>query len=301
MYVITGATGHTGRGIVERLAKQRHSVRAIGRNQERLRAVAAVGAEPYVCDLADTDELTRAFSGAQAVYVMIPPTTESPDFRSYQELISDSLATAIENAGVTRVVSLSSIGADKSEGTGPVVGLHNLEQKLNRISRLDVLHLRCGYFMENTFAQAGMILTTGHAGGALRPDLKLPMIATRDISAVAAEELIHPDFSGKQTRELQGQRDVSMEEVAVILGKAIGQSGLKYYRLADDEAQSAMVQFGLSRDLIDLLLEMTHALNTGQMKALEPRSARNTTPTSYESFAMEEFLPGFQQSESSAA
>ncbi len=153
MYVITGATGNTGRGIVERLASQRHIVRAIGRSRERLRVLEAKGAEAYVCDLADTDELTHAFDGALAVYVMIPPTNESPDFRTYQELIGDSLATAIKDAGVTHAVCLSSVGADKSEGTGPVVGLHNLEQKLNRIGGLNVLHLRAGYFMENTFAQ----------------------------------------------------------------------------------------------------------------------------------------------------
>ena len=301
MYVITGATGNTGRGIVERLTAERHIVRAIGRSEERLRYAAAKGAEPYVCDLADTDELTRAFNGALAVYVMIPPSTDSPDYRTYQEQIGNSLATAIEEAGVTRAVSLSSVGADKSDGTGPVVGLHNLEQKLNRIKGLNVLHLRCGYFMENTFAQAGIIRATGSAGGPLLPDLKIPMIATRDISAVAADELRHFDHTGKQTRELLGQRDISMTEVAAILGKVIGQSGLNCVQMPEDQVRQAMVQFGLSLDLTDLILEMAHAMNTGHMKALEPRSARNTTATSYETFATEEFLPRFQQSEKLAA
>jgi uncharacterized protein YbjT (DUF2867 family) len=301
MYVITGATGHTGRGIVDRLASQRHIVRAIGRGRERLRVLEAKGAEAYVCDLADTDELTRAFYGALAVYVMIPPTNESPDFRTYQELIGDSLATAIKEAGVTHAVCLSSVGADKSEGTGPVVGLHNLEQKLNRIGGLNVLHLRAGYFMENTFAQAGIIRAMGKAGGPLTPDLKIPMIATRDISAIAAEELLNSEFTGKQTRELLGQRDISMKEVAAILGKVIGRGGLQYVQLPEDAARKAMVQFGLTRDLTDLLLEMVDALSRGHMKALEPRSARNTTPTSYETFAMEEFLPRFQQDETLAA
>jgi uncharacterized protein YbjT (DUF2867 family) len=232
---------------------------------------------------------------------MIPPTNDSPDYRTYQELIGDSLAKAIDDARVTHAVSLSSIGADKSEGTGPVVGLHNLEQKLNRITRLNVLHLRAGYFMENTFAQAGIIRSTGHAGGPLRPDLKIPMIATRDISAVAADELLNAEFTGKQTRELLGQRDVSMTELATILGKAIGRSGLTYVQMPEDQAHQAMIRFGLSHDLTDLLLEMCRAMNTGHMKALEPRSARNTTPTSYETFAMEEFLPIFQQSEKLAA
>ena len=127
------------------------------------------------------------------------------------------------------------------------------------------------------------------------------MIATRDISAVAAAELLNSEFTGKQTRELLGQRDVSMKEVAAILGKVIGRAGLQYVQLPEDAARKAMVQFGLTRDLTDLLLEMVDALSRGHMKALEPRSARNTTPTSYEAFAMEEFLPRFQQDETLAA
>jgi uncharacterized protein YbjT (DUF2867 family) len=301
MYVITGATGNTGRGIVERLASQRHIVRAIGRSEQHMRFVTSKGAEPYVCDLADTDELTRAFDGALAVYAMIPPTFTSPAFRAYQERISDSLATAIAAAGVTHVVSLSSVGADKSEGTGPVVGLHRLEQKLNRIPGLNVLHLRAGYFMENTFSQAGIIRSTGNATGVLRPDLKVPMIATQDISAVAADELLNSNFSGQQTRELLGPRDISMAEVATILGKVTGQSGVKYLQMSDDETRRIMVQSGISLDLTDLLLEMMYALNNGHMKALESRTARNTTATSYETFATQEFLPRFRQSEKEAA
>jgi uncharacterized protein YbjT (DUF2867 family) len=301
MYVITGATGNTGRGIIERLATQRHIMRAIGRSEKRLRYAMAKGADPFVCDLADTDELTRAFEGALAVYVMIPPTLTSPDFRTYQELISDSLASAVEAAGVTHVVSLSSVGADKSEGTGPVVGLHNMEQKLNRISGLNVLHLRAGYFMENTFSQAGSIRSTGNCGGTLRADLKIPMIATRDISAVAADELLNSNFSGQETRELLGQRDISMAEVATILGKVTGQSGVKYAQMSDDQLRPILLQLGMPLDLADLILEMCRAMNTGHMKPLESRNERNTTPTSYETFAKEEFLPHFRQSEKMAA
>jgi uncharacterized protein YbjT (DUF2867 family) len=281
-----------------------------------------MGVEPYVCDLADTDELIRAFDGAEAAYVMIPPTYDplhrmrtggragthvvmpskhGPDFRNYQEHISDSLATAIKEAGVQHVVSLSSIGADKSNGTGPVVGLHSLEQKLNRISGLNVLHLRAGYFMENTFGQAEGIQVSGHCGGTLRPDLKISMIAARDISAVAADELLHRNFSGKQTRELLGKRDISMAEVAAILGKVTGQPGVTYQHMSDDQFRPILVEFGLSLDLADLILEMCSAMNSGHMKPQEPRSLKNTAPTSYETFAVQEFLPRFQQSQKMAA
>jgi len=53
----------------------------------------------------------------------------------------------------------------------------------------------------------------------------------------------------------------------------------------------ALIQMGMSASMADLLLEMAEALNSGYMRALEPRSAENTTPTSIETFVAEEFVP----------
>jgi hypothetical protein len=55
-----------------------------------------------------------------------------------------------------------------------------------------------------------------------------------------------------------------------------------------------MIQLGMSENVANLLLEMSAALNSGYMKALEPRTTENTTPTSYETFVAEEFVPRYQ-------
>jgi uncharacterized protein YbjT (DUF2867 family) len=291
MYVITGATGNTGNVIARKLLAQRQTVRALGRSADRLRPLTAEGAEPFVCELTDATALTKAFSGARAVYAMVPPNMTSSDFRADQARIADAIAHAIEQAQVKHAVSLSSVGADKAEGTGPVAGLHYLEQTLNRIPELNVLHLRPAYFMENTLAQIGIIQTMGITAGPLRADLTLPMIATRDIGAAAADALAGLDFNGKQTRELLGQRDLSYSEVATIIGKAIGKPDLNYLQLPDEQLRAAFTQMGMSANVADLILEMSSALNSGQMRALEQRSAENTTPTSFETFVEEEFVP----------
>jgi uncharacterized protein YbjT (DUF2867 family) len=226
---------------------------------------------------------------------MIPPNPASNDPLGYEERASDAIAAAIKNTGVKNVVALSSIGADKNKGTGPVVGLHNLEQKLNQIDSANVLHLRAGYFMENTLPQIGAIRMAGAAIGPIRPDLKLPMIATRDIGAAATDALISLSFRGKQTHELLGQRDLDYTEVAAIIGKAIGKSDLRYVNAPDDQIRAAMVQMGMSDQFVSLLLEMVGALNSGYMRALEPRTSRNTTPTSYDTFVADKFVPAYQQ------
>ena len=295
MYVITGASGHTGAVAAKTLLARGHSVRVVGRNAERLGPLTSHRAEPFLCDLTDAARLTQAYQGAQAVYTLIPPDLKTDHYRAFQDRVSDAIATAVAGAKVRFVVSLSSIGADKPDKTGPVVGLHNLEEKLNRIEGVNVLHLRAGYFMENTLAQVGPIRTMGAGAGPLRPEVKLPMIATRDIGSAAAEALLQLDFKGKQTRELLGHRDLTMPEALTIIGKAIGMAGLGYVQASDEQFLGAMTQLGISQDTGRLILEMAHALNTGHMIALEPRSARNTTPTSFETFVEEEFVPAFKQ------
>jgi uncharacterized protein YbjT (DUF2867 family) len=291
MYVITGATGNTGSVVAKTLLAKGQSVRAIGRKADRLKYLAERGAEPFVCDLTDHDALTKAFTGARAVYAMIPPNITSPDFRADQDQITDSIAGAIEKAGVKHAVCLSSYGADKPDKTGPVAGLHYLEERLNKIPSLNSLYIRAGYFMENTLAQIGIIKQMGIAAGPLRADLKLPMIATRDIGAAAAEDLLRLYFHGHQTRELLGQRDLTMAEAAAIIGDQLAKPDLQYVQAPNEQIRAAMIGMGMSPNFVDLILEMSGALNSGHMVALEPRAPRNTTPTSFEVFVKEEFLP----------
>ena len=294
MYVITGATGNTGSVVAERLLAKGEKVRVVGRDRKRLERFTQKGAEAFVADATDAGELTKAFSGANAVYAMIPPNIGAPDFRAYEERVSDALAAAITESGLTHAVVLSSFGADKTDKTGPVVGLHNLEKKLDGIARLNALYLRAGYFLENLLPQVGVIQSLGMIAGPVRPDLPLPMIATRDIGAAAAEALLRLDFDGKRRRELQGARDLTYVELATILGAAIGKPDLAYKQMPALVLKPALMQMGMSSSMADLLLEMADALNSGHMKMLEPRSRENTTPTTAETFVAEGFVPAYQ-------
>jgi uncharacterized protein YbjT (DUF2867 family) len=294
MFVITGATGNTGSVIAGKLMAQGEKVRVVGRDASRLVRFVQKGADAFVADITDAAALRRAFDGARAVYAMVPPNLAAADVRGYQESVGDALASALKDAGVTHAVVLSSFGADKAEKTGPVLGLHNLEQKLNALPGLNAVYLRAGYFMENLLPQVEVIRNFGIVGGPVRADLRLPMIATRDIGATAAEILCKRDFAGKQARELLGQRDLDYREVASVIGKAIGKPGLAYLQLPAQQLKPALTQMGMSNSMADLLLEMAEALNSGHMVALEPRSAQNTTPTSIETFVAEGFAPRFQ-------
>lgn len=294
MYVITGATGNTGSAAAEKLLASGAKVRVIGRTAERLERFVRKGAEAVVADLTDAAALEKAFSGARAVYAVMPPNISAPDVRAYQERVTDSLANAIRKSGISYAVALSSTGADKTYGTGPVMGVRGLENKLGAIEGLNVLALRCGYFMENLLPQTGVIQSLGFMAGPIRADVLLPMIATRDIGETAAECLLKLDFVGMQTRELLGARHVPYTEAAKIIGAAIGKPDLAYRQVPTSILKPAMMQMGLSSNMVDLLLEMSEALNTGHMKSQEPRSARNTTATTLETFVTEVFAPAYR-------
>jgi uncharacterized protein YbjT (DUF2867 family) len=289
MYVILGASGNTGSIVANCLLSKGKKVRVVGRDSGRLQRFVDKGAEAFTATMSDTAALTKAFSGARAAYLMLPPAKS----REEQERDSDGIAKAVKESGLRYAVHLSSYGAQVAEGAGPVSGLHSSEQKLNAIEGLNVLHLRAAYFMENNLAAIGMIHGMGIFGNALLPDLKIPMAATRDVGDYAAQRLLHLDFSGKQTRELLGERDLSMTEATAVIARGIGKPDLRYEQFPYDQVQQALMQLGVPPKGAAMYIEMYKAINAGVLVPLEPRSPENTTPTSFEQFVRDVFAVAY--------
>jgi len=285
MYVITGATGNIGSRTADILLARGEKVRVIGRSAAKLHSFVDKGAEAAVGDLKDANFVVRAFTGATAVFTMIPPDFTALDLRAYQEEIRENLAEAVVLSGVKYVVNLSSQGANLHEGTGPILGLRGLEDRFNLLENVNVLHLRPTYFMENLLMNIPLINRRGIAGSAVRGDLRFAMIATQDIAAHVAERLVKRDFKGKQIQDLLGQRDLSLDEATAIMGRKIGMPDLKYVQFSYEEAAEGMMEMGVSEDVSSLFVEMCDALNNGLFAVGRPRTPENTTPTSIEEFA----------------
>jgi uncharacterized protein YbjT (DUF2867 family) len=294
MYTVLGATGNIGSVITKKLLEKGEKVRIVGRNPGRLQQYVHRGAEEFVADIRDAEALTKALTGARAAFLMLPPGMTSPDYRAEQEAESNAISLAVKNSGLQYAVNLSSIGAQAPAGTGPILGVRDSEKKLNAVERLNVLHLRPAFFMENHLSSIEMIQMLGIFAGALKPDLKIPMIATRDIGAYAAERLLKLDFSGKQTQELLGERDLSMIDVAAIISRAIGKPDLRYLQFTYEQVEQALVQMGLAAKTAAYIIEMFQGLNNGIVAGLEPRNGANTTATTMETFVKEVFAPAYQ-------
>jgi uncharacterized protein YbjT (DUF2867 family) len=287
MIAVMGASGNIGRRISELLLGAGEKARALGRSAEKLAGLKSRGAGVLTGDARDATFLTNSFRGAEAVYTLLPPDVQSQDYRRQQDEEGEAITQAIRDSGVRYVVFLSSLGADEPAGTGPIAGLHAQEERLRRLPGVNVLILRPAYFFENFYATLGLIKHQGINGGAIAPDLRFPMIATRDIADTAAQALRRRDWSGVVVRELLGARDLTFAEATRIIGARIGKPNLQYVQFPYTDFASSLVGMGISQNVAALYAEMIRAINEGKVKSLEGRQPGNTTPTTFEDFAEE--------------
>ena len=297
MYVLLGSNGQITSQLARRLLAGGHRVRVLGRQPASLEPLARAGAETRAGDAGDADWLARALEGASAAYVMIPPGYAEPDMRAAQDRIGQAIARALARAPVPRVVNLSSLGAELAAGTGPVVGLHAQEKRLDAIAGLDLLHLRPGYFMENLLHAMAPIAAAGVLPGMEAPDAPIPMAATADIAAVAARELVQPSRRGVLL--LHAARHVTMRQATAAIAAAIGLPGLAYVQASPEGAKAVMQSQGMSADAADQLAELARWISTAALSSAQAAPVE-ILPTGIEAFARERFAPAFEAHRSAA-
>jgi uncharacterized protein YbjT (DUF2867 family) len=266
-YAITGSLGHISQPIVTALVKAGHEVTVITSNQQRVKDIETLGAKAAVGSIEDTAFLTKAFSGADVVYTMVPPKSDAADWKAYIGQIGKNYAEAIKNNHIQYVVNLSSVGAHLPDGCGPVSGLYRVEAALNAVQDTHIKHLRPVYFYYNLFSNIGLIKNMGIAGSNFGFDKKEFAIADPgDIAAVAIEALLHPNYSGHSVQYIASD-EVSTVDIAAAIGKAINHPDLKWVRFTDEQALQGALQAGLPEELAKNYTEMGHAIQTGEMYA----------------------------------
>ena len=287
-YVVTGSLGNISKPLAEKLVAEGHSVVVISSKAEKAAQIEALGAKAAIGSVEDTGFLTKTFAGADAVYTMVPPNFGAGDWKRHIGSIGENYAAAIKAAGVKNVVNLSSIGAHMPDGCGPVSGLFFVEKAMNGLKGVNVIHLRAGYFFQNFLGNIGMIKHMGIIGGNYGEGAKLSLVHTNDIADAAAKELLEIKFKSKSIRYIVSDEKTT-NEVAFLLGKAIGKPDLPWIDFKDEDTLAGMVQAGLPEEIAKNYAEMGAAMRSGEM-AVEYNANR---PTVFGKTKLEAFAPVF--------
>jgi len=263
-YVITGSLGHIGKPLVQKLVAAGHAVTVISSKADRKAEIESLGATAAIGSIEDVPFLTGTFTGADAVYTMTPPNYAAPDYKAYIISTGKKYAEAIRKSGVRYVVNLSSIGAHMPEGCGPVSGLHFVEKEFESLPDVHVLHLRPASFYYNFLNSVGMLKHTGMIGNNFGDTLVI--VDPNDIADVAADALMKRAFTGKTHLYIVSD-ERSADDVAAILGAAVGIKNLPWTLFTDEQTLQGMTQAGVPTNLAENFTEMGRALRLGDMTA----------------------------------
>jgi len=257
---LTGSLGNITKPLAEQLMAAGHYVTIISSNADRKSAIEALGATAAIGSVEDVEFLTAAFSGKDAIYTMVPPNYGAPDVRAFIGSVGKKYAEAIQASGVKQVLNLSSIGADLDGGTGPISGLHDVEQHYAGLADVAVKHLRPGYFYINFLANIDMIKHAGILGSNFDAESPLVLVHPIDIAVAAAEEL-QKGFSGNTVRYVASD-ERSAAEVTAAIGAAVGKPELPWVAFSDDDALQGMLQAGLPEPMAKSYVEMGDAIRS---------------------------------------
>ena len=288
---ITTPTGNIGRALTGHLLGGHAELTLIARTPEKVAEFAARGARVVEGSLDDLDLVKQASDGADALFWVSPPNYEAENFRAYYNSMGDIVARVARERPDLHVVHLSSTGAHLAEGTGPVKGLYDIEQKLNTATRR-VTHLRPTYFMENVMSSLATIASAGAIFSTIPPAVSLPQIATRDVAVVAAEIVSGAAPVSSSVIHIFGPEEITFGQVAETVSGAIGKT-VAHVVVGADQFLEALTGMGVSRDAADQLLELETAIANHLVAPPEGSTVRTGT-TTFTQFAREVVAPAYQ-------
>lgn len=248
--VVTGSLGHISKPLTEDLVGKGHSVTVVSSSPERKKEIEALGAIAAIGNMQDGDFLFHTFQGADIVYAM-----EAIGYNSFFDQNLDVMETirgialsykdAIQRSGIEKVVHLSSIGAHTDSGNGILAFHYIAENILKQLPQnVSIKFMRPVGFYYNMFSFIQTIKTQGAIISNYEGDEKEPWVSPLDIAAVISEEIDKP-FNGRSIRYIASD-EASPNEVAKLLGEAIGKSDLKWAAISDDQLLSGMIAAGMN-------------------------------------------------------
>ncbi len=264
--IVTGSLGHISKPLTETLVQKGHAVTVISSNLQKQKDIEALGATSAIGSLEDADFLAATFTGADAVYCMIPPNNyfdANLYLRAYYRRIAKNYAQAIRHSGVKRVVYLSSVGAHLEKDSGVIMGHHDGEGIMNMLTDVAITFMRPVGFYYNLYGFIPVIKKEGFIAANYGADEMLVWVSPTDIAAAVAEELETP-LAGRKIRYVVSD-ELTGNETASILGEAIGKPDLKWILIPSEQWQSGLEAVGMNPKIAAGLVEMFASQQSGKL------------------------------------
>ncbi|HTJ11941.1 MAG TPA: NmrA family NAD(P)-binding protein [Dinghuibacter sp.] len=257
--VVTGSLGHIGRPLTEILVKKGHEVTVVSSKPDRVAEIEALGARAAIGSVEDAEFLKGVFTGADLAYTMIPPGDfRNQDYDVYERVgaLMNTYRQALADAGVKRVIHLSSIGAHTDKGNG-LLRLHFIAETILKELPDDVhlTFMRPTGFFYNLLGFIPLIKSQGMIAANYGGDDVASWVAPADIATAIAEEIDNPTVANRSFRYVASD-ELSCNEVARILGAAIGKPGLTWIKISDDQMLQGLLAAGMKPDIAEGYVEM---------------------------------------------
>ena len=266
--VLTGSLGRIGKPLTQNLVNNGHSVIVISSKPERQEEIEMLGAKAALGSMQDVDFLINTFKGADAVYLMIAWDAignifdKNINFPTEFITIAEKYKQSVKQSGVKKVVLLSSIGAHTNQGIGSLSVYKGIEDTMNQLpADVSIKFMRPVAFYPNLFRFMQSIRTEEAIIQSYGGNTKEPWVSPLDISNVIVEELEKP-FEGRSFRYIASD-EVSPNEVATILGEAIGNRKLKWQTVSAEQLLNGMQMSGMNEWVAKGFIEMQAAQGTG--------------------------------------
>ncbi|HEY2580462.1 MAG TPA: NmrA family NAD(P)-binding protein [Mucilaginibacter sp.] len=263
--IVTGSLGHISKPLTEELVQKGHSVTVISSKPEKQKDIEAIGATATIGSIDDVNFLTSTFAGADAVYCMEPPAgmfDQNIDVMEHTRKQGENYAQAIRQSGVKRVVHLSSIGAHTDKGNGILAFHYNVEQIINKLPvDVAITFMRPVGFYYNLLAFINTIKTQGAIVSNYGGDIKEPWVSPIDIATAIAKEIVTP-LNGRKIQYVASD-ELTCNEVASILGKAINKPDLKWVTIPDEQLLNGLLTAGMNPSFAAGFVEMNAGRRNG--------------------------------------
>ena len=292
MIVITTPTGNIGSQVLKNLLAAHAAVRVVARDPAKLAPEVHGKAEIVQGSIDDETVLTRAFEGAESVFLVVPPSFADNGDTEYYLRFTRPACRAIQSQGVKRVVGVSVLGRGTSlaKNAGPITACLVKDEEIERTG-VAYRALWCPGFMENMLGQVQALRQQGMFFLPADPDFKTPLVATRDIAASGTKLLLDKSWMGQGGLAVLGPEDLSFNDAAAIMTEVLGKP-IRFQSVPGDDYKARLVQYGANPVLAQGIVDMMAAKDQGMDNA-EPRTAENTTPTSFRQWCEEVLKPAF--------